>query len=55
MPRIILLIGVLALAVAGATTVAFRPTGGGTTWARPAAASPLVQHLREIREEMALP
>jgi hypothetical protein len=37
MPRIILLIGALALAVAGATTVAFRTTGAGT-WARPAAA-----------------
>ena len=54
MPRIILLVGALALAVAGATTVAFRATGAGT-WARPAAAGPLAEHLREIREEMVLP
>jgi hypothetical protein len=37
MLRIILLIGALALAVAGTTTVAFRTTGAGTS-ARPAAA-----------------
>ena len=54
MPRIILLVGALALAVAGATTVAFRATGAGT-WARPAAAGPLAEHLREMREEMVLP
>ena len=54
MPRIILLVGALALAVAGTTTFAFRTTGSGTR-ARPAAASPLAQHLREMREEMALP
>jgi hypothetical protein len=54
MSRIILLVGAVALAVAGATTVAFRTTGTGT-WARPAAAAPLGGHLREMREEMALP
>jgi hypothetical protein len=54
MPRIILLVGALALAVAGTTTVAFRTTGTGT-WARPAAADPLVERLRKMREEMALP
>jgi hypothetical protein len=54
MPRIIMLVGALALAVAGATTVAFRATGTGT-WARPAAADPLAEHLREMREEMSLP
>ena len=54
MPRIILLVGALALAVAGATTVAFRATGAGT-WARPAAADLLGKHLREMRGEMALP
>jgi hypothetical protein len=54
MPRIILLVGALALAVAGATTVAFRTTGTGT-WARPASAGPLAAHLREMRGEMALP
>jgi hypothetical protein len=54
MPRIILLIGALALAVSGATTLASRSTGAGT-WARPAAAGPLAQHLREMREQMVLP
>jgi hypothetical protein len=54
MPRIILLVGALALAVAGTTTVAFRTTGAGT-WARPAATDPLGAHLREMRGEMALP
>ena len=54
MPRIILLVGALALAVAGTTTLAFRTAGVGT-WARPAGAGPLAQHLREMREEMALP
>jgi hypothetical protein len=54
MSRIILLIGARALALAGTTTVAFRTTGAGA-WARSGAAGPLAQHLREIREEMALP
>jgi hypothetical protein len=54
MPRIILLVGALALAVSGATTLAFRSTGTGT-WARPITAGPLAEHLREIRQEMALP
>jgi hypothetical protein len=53
MPRIILLIGALALAVAGTTTVAFRTTGTGT-WSRPAAANPLGEHLRAMHKEMAL-
>jgi hypothetical protein len=53
MLRIILLIGALALAVAGTTTVAFRTTGAGTS-ARPAAAL-LAEHLHKMREEMALP
>lgn len=52
MPRIILLAGALALAVAGATTVAFRTTGAGIGTA---AAGPLTEHLRKMREEMALP
>jgi hypothetical protein len=52
MPRIILLVGALALAVAGATTLAFRTTGAGTA---KAAAGPLAEHLRQMREEMALP
>jgi hypothetical protein len=52
MPRIILLVGALALAVAGATTLAFRTAG---TWAGLAAAGPLAEHLRKMREEMALP
>jgi hypothetical protein len=54
MSRIILVVGALALAVAGTTTVAFRTTGAGTG-ARPAAAGPFAEHLREMREEMALP
>jgi hypothetical protein len=54
MPRIILLVGALALAVSGATTLAFRSTGAGT-WSRPVAAGPLAEHLREMRQEMALP
>ena len=54
MSRIILLVGALALAVAGTTAAAFRTTGAGT-WARPAAADPLGKRLREMREEIALP
>jgi hypothetical protein len=56
MPRIILLVGTLALAVAGATALAFRTTGTGIGTAKAAAAvGPLHQHLREMRDEMALP
>jgi hypothetical protein len=54
MPRIVLLVGALALAVAGTTTLAFRTTDVGTR-ARPATAGPLAQHLRKMRDEMALP
>jgi hypothetical protein len=54
MSRIILLVGALALAVAGTTALAFRATGAGTGIAK-AAAGPLHQHLREMREEMWLP
>jgi hypothetical protein len=54
MPRIILLVAALALTVAGATTLAFRTTGTGIGKAK-ASASPLAEHLREMREEMALP
>ena len=54
MPRIILLVGALALAVAGTTTLAFRTTGA-RPWARPAATGPLAEHLRQMREEMTLP
>jgi hypothetical protein len=54
MPRVILLVGALALAVAGATTFAFRTTGAGIGTAK-ATAGPLHEHLREMREEMALP
>jgi hypothetical protein len=54
MPRIILLVGALALAVAGTTTLAFRTNRAGTAMGK-AAAGPLAQHLREMREEMALP
>jgi hypothetical protein len=54
MSRIILLVGALALAVAGTTTLTFRTTGAGTGIAK-AAAGPLTQHLRDMREEMALP
>jgi hypothetical protein len=54
MSRTILLVGALALAVAGTTTVAFRTTGTGTG-ARPTAAGPLAEHLREMREEMRCP
>jgi hypothetical protein len=53
MPRIILLAGALALAVLGATTVAFRTTGAGIP--AKAAPGPLAEHLRQMREEMALP
>ena len=53
MPRIILLAGALALAVLSATTVAFRTTGAGI--AAKAAPGPLAEHLRQMREEMALP
>jgi hypothetical protein len=42
MPRIILLVGAFALAVSGATTLAFRSTGTGT-WARPITAGPLAE------------
>jgi hypothetical protein len=55
MRRLILLAGALAiLAVAGVITLEFRTT---TTpgLAQPAAAGPLAAHLREMREEMALP
>jgi len=54
MPRIILLVGALALTVAGATTVAFRTTGAGIGTTK-AVAGPLAEHLRQMREEMALP
>ena len=54
MPRIILLVGALALAVAGTATLAFRTNRAGTGIAK-AAAGPLVEHLRDMREEMALP
>jgi hypothetical protein len=54
MPRIILFIGALALAVAGATTLAFRTTGAGIGKAE-AGAGRLAQHLRKMREEIALP
>jgi hypothetical protein len=54
MSRIILLVGALALAVAGTTTVAFRTTGAGTS-TRPDAADPLGEHLRAMHKEMALP
>jgi hypothetical protein len=54
MPRVILLVGALALAVAGATTFAFRTTGAGIGTAK-ATAGPLHEHLREMREGMALP
>jgi hypothetical protein len=54
MPRIILLVGAFALAVSGATTLTFRSSGTGT-WAPPIAAGPLAEHLREMRQEMALP
>jgi hypothetical protein len=54
MSRIILLVGALALAVAGTTTVAFRTTGAGTL-SRPAAADPLGEHLRAMHKEMAFP
>jgi hypothetical protein len=56
MSRIILLVGALALAVAGATALAFRTTGAGIGTAKAAAAvDPLHQHLRETHDEMALP
>lgn len=54
MPKILMLVGALALAVAGATTVAFRTTGAGIGKAK-AAPGPLAEHLRKMREEMALP
>jgi hypothetical protein len=54
MSRIILLVGALALAVAGTATFAFRTTGAGIGRAK-ATAGPLHQHLREMREEMWLP
>jgi hypothetical protein len=54
MSRIILLVGALALAVAGTTAFAFRTNHAGTGIAK-AAAGPLAAHLRDMREEMALP
>jgi len=54
MSRIILLVGALALAVAGTTTVAFRTTGAGSS-TRPVAVDPLGEHLRAMYREMALP
>ena len=54
MPRIIMLVGALALALTGTTTLAFRTNHAGTGIAK-AAAGPLHQHLREMREEMWLP
>jgi hypothetical protein len=54
MPRIILVVGALALTVAGATTVAFRTTAAGIGTTK-AAAGPLAEHLRQMREEIALP
>jgi hypothetical protein len=54
MPRIILLVGALATAVAGVTTVAFRTTGARFGTAK-ATAGPLHEHLRQMREEMTLP
>jgi hypothetical protein len=54
MPKIILLVGTLAvLASASATTLAFRTTT--TVLAQPAAADPLAEHLSEMREQMELP
>ncbi|MGC2081339.1 MAG: hypothetical protein WA728_36055 [Xanthobacteraceae bacterium] len=54
MSKLILLAGALALlAAAGATTLAFRVTTPELT--EPAAAGPLAEHLREMREEMELP
>ena len=54
MPRIIMLVGALALALTGTTTLAFRTNHVGTGIAK-AAAGPLAEHLRDMREEMALP
>jgi hypothetical protein len=55
MRRFILLAGALALlAAAGVTTLEFRTTTM-TMLAQPADAGPLAQHLRDMREEMALP
>lgn len=52
MPRIILLVGALVLAVAGATTLAFRTTGVGIGKVK--AAAGLAEHLRQMRDEMSL-
>jgi hypothetical protein len=55
MRRLILLAGALALlAAAGVMTLEFRTTTM-TVLAQPADAGPLAQHLRDMREEMALP
>jgi hypothetical protein len=55
MGRFILLAGALALlAAAGVMTLEFRTTTT-TVLAQPAGAGPLTQHLRDMREEMALP
>ena len=55
MRRLILLAGALAvLAAAGAMTLEFRTTTT-TVLAQPADAGPLTAHLRDMREEMALP
>jgi hypothetical protein len=44
----------LALALTGTTTLAFLTNHAGTGIAK-AAAGPLAEHLRDMREEMALP
>jgi hypothetical protein len=55
MRRLILLVGALALlAAAGVMTLEFRTTTT-TVLAQPADAGPLAAHLRDMREEMALP
>jgi hypothetical protein len=55
MRRLILLAGALALlAAAGVMTLEFGTTTM-TVLAQPADAGPLAVHLREMREEMALP
>ena len=55
MRRLILLAGALGLlAAAGVLTLEFRTTTT-TALAQPADAGPLAAHLRDMREEMALP
>ena len=54
MGRFILLTGALALLAAAGVTLEFRTTTT-TVLAQPAGAGPLTQHLRDMREEMALP